>query len=230
VIRDQCYEITPTRLYSTLRSFRGEPAIIDIPRCNQLYLEVEQQFIQQWKHRTRVPTVINIWKIYPGQTVLDRFSSYQRGVEQNRGIPDGNTRRRFHGTVRECCLGDTPSSNVFCRLATCNLCKIIQNSFQVAKVGQSTSFARFGAGIYTSATSSKANDYSPKRFSPNKAMLLNEVVLGKVVKLAWNDTSLKQPPRGFDSVVGEPGGELNYDECVVYNNSAIHPSFLIIYR
>ena len=23
-----------------------------------------------------------------------------------------------------------------------------------------------------------------------------------------------QPPRGFDAVIGEPGGDLNYDECV----------------
>jgi len=153
-------------------------------------------------------------------------------VEQNRGITGGNTRRRFHGTVRECCLGDTSSENALCRLSTCNLCRIIQSSFQLAKAGQRTNFGRFGAGIYTSATSSKANDYSFGfgSASPNKAMLLNDVVMGRVVKLTRTDTSLKQPPRGFDAVIGEPGGDLNYDECVVYNNDAIRPSFLIIYR
>jgi hypothetical protein len=50
----------------------------------------------------------------------------RRGVENSRGIPGGNTRRRFHGTVRECCLGDTSSENALCRLSTCNLCRIIQ--------------------------------------------------------------------------------------------------------
>jgi hypothetical protein len=26
--------------------------------------------------------------------------------------------------------------------------------------------------------------------------------------------SKKQPPPGYDAVVGEPGGDLNYDECI----------------
>jgi len=103
----------------------------------------------------------------------------RRGVEQSRGIPDGNTRRRFHGTIRECCLGDTSSENALCRLSNCNLCRIIQvplertasfswylgaiflqSSFQLAKAGQRTNFGRFGAGIYTSATSSKVSSRS----------------------------------------------------------------------
>src|SRR5216683_5383926 len=50
----------------------------------------------------------------------------RRGVEHSRGIPGGNTRRRFHGTIRECRLGDTPSESALCRLSTCNLCRIIQ--------------------------------------------------------------------------------------------------------
>lgn len=98
----------------------------------------------------------------------------RRGVEQRRGIPGGNTRRRFHGTIRECYLGDNSSENALCRLNSCNLCRIIQvpfertasvfqrsgvvvlqSSFQLAKAGQRTNFGRFGAGIYTSATSSK---------------------------------------------------------------------------
>jgi hypothetical protein len=100
----------------------------------------------------------------------------RRAVEFSRGIPGGNTRRRFHGTVRECCLGDTSSEGALCRLSTCNLCRIIQvplervagsfwhlgvlvlqSSFQLTKVGQRTNFGRFGAGIYTSATSSKVS-------------------------------------------------------------------------
>ena len=54
------------------------------------------------------------------------FECFRRGVEFSRGIPGGNTRRRFHGTVRECCLGDHSSESALCRLSTCNLCRIIQ--------------------------------------------------------------------------------------------------------
>jgi hypothetical protein len=63
-------------------------------------------------------------------------------------------------------------------------------------------------------------------------MILSDVVMGKVIKLTRTDTSLiqvrcpdsvkcplakpprAQPPYGFDAVIGEPGGDLNYDECV----------------
>ncbi|KAH9992751.1 hypothetical protein BJV74DRAFT_834239 [Russula compacta] len=213
-----------------LRALTGAPIILEIPNGSALHQEVVQQFTGQWKHPTRVPDVIKLWKIYADQSVLDRFSSYQRGVEQSRGIPGGNTRRRFHGTIRECCLGDNSSESALCRLSTCNICRIIQTSFQLARAGQRTNFGRFGAGIYTSATSSKANDYSSGSASPYKAVLLNDVVMGRVIRLTRTDTSLMQPPQGFDAVIGEPGGDLNYDECVVYNNDAIRPSFLIIYR
>ncbi|KAH9958350.1 hypothetical protein BC827DRAFT_1136328, partial [Russula dissimulans] len=107
-------------------------------------------------------------------------------------------------------------------------------SFEIGRAGENTNFGRFGVGIYTSATSSKvsehyANDYSTSTTSPFKAMLLNDVVMGKAIKLRWTDTSLTKPPQGYDSVIGEPGGELNYDEAEVEKQDAICPSFLIIY-
>ncbi|THG97195.1 hypothetical protein EW026_g4756 [Hermanssonia centrifuga] len=61
-------------------------------------------------------------------------------------------------------------------------------------------------------------------------MLLNDVVLGKTVKLKVSDPTLNQPPNGYNSVIGEPGGDLNYDESIVYQNDAIRPMFLIIYQ
>lgn len=68
--------------------------------------------------------------------------------------------------------------------------------------------------------------------SPYKAMLLNEVVMGKAIKLYTDQPSLTevqillcavneyrhtdygQPPTDFDSVIGEPGTILNYDEAI----------------
>jgi len=179
--------------------------------------------------------VIKVWKINWGRSshpecIENKFYNYQLRVAIRTGIPGGNTRRRFHGTVRECRLGDTSTAQGLCLLDTCNLCRIIQNSFEIARVGERTNFGRFGAGIYTSATSSKANDYTARHASPNKAMLLNYVVMGRAIKLTRTNQRLTQPPHGFDSVIGEPGGGLNYDESVVYNNDAILPAFLIVYR
>lgn len=67
-----------------------------------------------------------------------------------------------------------------------------------------------------------------------KAMLLTKVVVGKGKKLLQGDVTLTSPPPGFNSVIGEPAataiGDLNYDELVVYDQSAVVPAFLIIYQ
>lgn len=44
-----------------------------------------------------------------------------------------------------------------------------------------------------------------------------------------NAVNLTAPPPGYDSVVGEPGADLNYEETVVYSNDAVRPSFLLVY-
>jgi hypothetical protein len=47
-------------------------------------------------------------------------------VERHRRLQSGNTRRRFHGTIRACCLGDTSLDDTLCRERICNMCRIIQ--------------------------------------------------------------------------------------------------------
>lgn len=61
-------------------------------------------------------------------------------------------------------------------------------------------------------------------------MLLNKVIVGKGCKLHKDNETLKAPPRGFDSVLGEKGQDLNHDELVVYTNDAIRPSYLVMYE
>lgn len=36
-------------------------------------------------------------------------------------------------------------------------------------------------------------------------------------------------PESILKVIGKPGGDLNYEETVVYNNDAVRPAFLIVY-
>ncbi|KAG5720521.1 hypothetical protein E4T56_gene2590 [Termitomyces sp. T112] len=92
------------------------------------------------------------------------------------------------------------------------------------------SFGRFGAGIYTSSTSSKSDDYSSNGSTRNsKAMFLSYVVVGKGHKLTKDQTNLTSAPAGYDSVLGEVGQNLNYDECIVYRDDAIRPAYLVIY-
>ncbi|PVF94288.1 ADP-ribosylation [Serendipita vermifera] len=149
-------------------------------------------------------------------------------------MAEGNERRRFHGTRRECSVGNNGSTKL-CSSPTCSLCCIMKRGFDLNKAGSATGFSRFGQGIYTSATSSKANSYSTNStMTPFKAVLLNKVVVGKGKKLYFGDSSLDGAPPGYDSILGEPAkngrGELNYDELVVYDQRAIIPSFLIVYK
>ncbi|EPS93931.1 hypothetical protein FOMPIDRAFT_1055539 [Fomitopsis schrenkii] len=215
------------------------------------YIDVAKQFRDQWRHPTRVPTVVKaraasphphgssfthpaheqIWKIFCDNPHNDEFARYRLSVERARGLPSGNSKRRWHGTIRACTVGDADAQGFACNSGACSLCGIIRTSFRVAKAGQNTNFGRFGAGIYTSATLSKANSYVVERGgSPYKAVLLSDVVLGKVAKLRTDKPRLTEAPAGYDSVIGEPGRVLNYDEAIVYKNEAIRPLFLVIYK
>jgi hypothetical protein len=110
------------------------------------------------------------------------------------------------------------------------LCCIIKTSYNLSLFGKKTGWGRFGRGIYTSSTSSKSNDYVQNGGSSQlKAMLLNKVVVGKGYKMTYDNTTLTAPPQGYDSVLAEIGGSLNYDELVVYTNDAIRPSYLVLY-
>ena len=82
---------------------------------------------------------------------------YSYSVEANgnftgKGRQPGNENRRWHGTRRKCTLGDK-GCTTFCSDAQCSLCCIIKTSFDIAYCGKKFGM-RFGAGVYTSSTSS----------------------------------------------------------------------------
>ena len=60
-------------------------------------------------------------------------------------------------------------------------------------------------------------------------MLLCAVAKGKEHIVTGDLTTLSQPPAGFNSVMGVPGGSLNFPEVVIYDGSAALPRYVIIY-
>ena len=70
------------------------------------------------------------------------------------GRSPGNENRRWHGTQRKCNIGDKGVTN-FCTDSGCSLCCILKTSFDIRFVGRATDRGIYGAGIYTSSTSSK---------------------------------------------------------------------------
>ena len=91
---------------------------------------------------------------------------------------------------------------------------------------------RYDEGLYFSPVSSKSHDYnggSERAYKGDgrkwRAMFLCNVVVGK--PFVTRDGSLPSqdcPPRGFDSVVGEAGLDLNYPEVVVYQEAQANPT------
>ncbi|KAF8896052.1 hypothetical protein BD779DRAFT_1667918 [Infundibulicybe gibba] len=210
------------------------PMILEVPQVIRFL--VAEQFKASWRHSgTTCPPVRRVYKILAPQASLANYNTYRDAVEVRgqfvaAGRSAGNENRRWHGTRRECNLGDKGQTD-FCTSSTCSLCCIMKTSFDLSLWGKKTGWGRFGKGIYTSSTSSKSNDYSQNTStSPLKAMLLNKVIVGRGCKLLHDNTTLTTPPPGYDSVLAERGGSLNYDELVVYVNDAIRPSFLVMYE
>ncbi|KIM24650.1 hypothetical protein M408DRAFT_229784 [Serendipita vermifera MAFF 305830] len=160
-------------------------------------------------------------------------SLHREGVESQRNflaqnMTEGNEQYRWHGTTRECNVGD-PGRGVLCESTSCPMCCIIRSSFDIDKFGRH--WGRFGKGISTSATSSKSHDYSKNlSHSPWTALLLNSVVVGSPYNTYESIPGTLRPPDGYDSIIGQPGTVINYDETVLYRNDAILPLYLVLYR
>ena len=141
---------------------------------------VEAQFKTSWRHPVcPCPPVRYIYKIVSNQASLDRYNAYRyadafsfispmasnfpvmrsdaveaRGQFKASGLSPGNEKRRWHGTRRVCQLGDKGHTS-FCPSSSCLLCCIMKTSFDVNKCSTKNGGAgNFGAGIYTSSTSS----------------------------------------------------------------------------
>ncbi|TGJ80899.1 hypothetical protein E0Z10_g7850 [Xylaria hypoxylon] len=115
---------------------------------NPKYLTYENQFKQGWTHKGKSAKITRIYlaknddidRAYRGK----RFNNYR-----------GNKRYKiyFHGTQRACNIGRWGNSLRYCKKPECGLCGILWHSFDT-KLCRSARM--FGAGIYTTPSSSSA--------------------------------------------------------------------------
>ena len=142
-------------------------------------ITVARQFQRSWRHPTICPEVQVVYKIINTEESLLKFERYLCGrlslisdiapfteslcsrdsMEAGGNFVDigrlpGNENRRWHGTRRECNIGDK-GITTFCADPKCSLCRIIKTSFDLEFFMEATGWGRFGKGIYTSSTSSK---------------------------------------------------------------------------
>ncbi|KAJ6451450.1 ADP-ribosylation [Mycena sanguinolenta] len=186
-----------------------------------VFNSVSYQFSTSWRHTDRPrPRVRYVYKIT--HVNADSESTHQAYAKRI-----GNEQKLWHATARRCKLGDGGQGLQLCSDTQCSLCQILRTGF---KKKFSLHSGMFGKGIYTSTTSSKAAGYSQNsRASKYKAMLLNNVVVGRAYETNKAMVGSTAPPKGFDSVCGLPGSALKYDETCVYDDDAIRPTYLILY-
>ncbi|CAM9153406.1 unnamed protein product [Ectocarpus sp. 12 AP-2014] len=182
-------------------------------------------------------TIVRIFSIQVPHGVRDMHEHYKRMVVVNLS-------QRFHGTsCNEGCnfMVDPQGATSPCGLSSCSVCSICMLGFKLGRNVARTALAtciplRYGTGIYFSSVSGKANDYADLSAKTDKdgtelrCMFVANVAGGK----AFNTKNpyLPQsecPPPGYQSVVGEVGEGLNFDEVVVYKEEAALPTHLIVY-
>ncbi|OBZ66215.1 hypothetical protein A0H81_13795 [Grifola frondosa] len=210
--------------------------LIPLPKTDPNYEKVSSLFRKGWKHPAKQPPQLcAIFKIVSPGSALQPFLDYKSIVSKasswNAPSELDSEVLLFHGTNRACLLGENLRNVVLCNLSECYLCTIIRESYAIEKCGSKHGFTRFGTGIYTSACSSKADDYvcNKSQDAIMRVLLVNRVVVGRPKRMLRNAVHLKAPPYGFHSVIGVPGADLNYEETVVYSNDAIRPSYLVAY-
>lgn len=137
---------------------------------------VASQFEKSWRSTAPCPEVRAVYKIVSTKLSLEKYEDYKsysyprmffsrtdwpfrssieaRGHFVNKGRSLGNENRRWHGTKRQCSLGDKDNTKL-CSSTNCPLCCIIRTSYDLSFFGKKSGWGRFGCGIYTSSTSSK---------------------------------------------------------------------------
>lgn len=205
------------------------------------HASVKNQFLKSWaKFSSGMPRVERVYWIRMNPNILERFNLV--------GKVKGNVVRRFHGTSQDssCYFGMNPSKPP-CSNTSCRVCSICRSGFDLSHVtrgagGQAwahqTRTLRYGEGMYFSRHSGKSNDYNSQRIINGgrrgdrvwKCMFLCNVALGNTY---ITNKGYDEMPKEFDSLTGVPGGSgpdaLNYEECVVYDESQAIPSYLIVY-
>jgi hypothetical protein len=196
--------------------------------------DVVRQFREAWRKPGAVPRVERVYAVRPSPMLRERHERYAAAV--------GNPRRRFHGTGAACNFAIDDNLTP-CASPQCALCSILAGSFALAHSGRGPNASRatfgtagglrYGRGLYFSSTSGKSNDYAHRsermrRGRRWRTLFLASVAAGKAYCTEAAELDLSRPPDGYDSVVGEVGPNLNYDELVVYNEAAALPEFLIV--
>jgi len=187
------------------------PGLRTIEREDYTWQFVEGVFQRGWMDRSRLcPSLSRIYEVVDCYASQGEYTDYRDQV--------GNEEYLFHGTSRECGVGQ--STTTICESATCSTCNIIRWSYTL-DLAQSSGW--FGPGIYTTCATSKAEKFAPGQ---THTLFMNKVAVGRPYRASAGE--VKQPPYGYDSVIFDGKG-IEKNETIVYREDAIRPAYLLLF-
>jgi len=201
---------------------------------------IKQHFEDKWDTSRGTPTPIRaVYEVF-GRTSL--VQAFRQGCDNIGNVPlyksgtnPGNVQRRFHGTPLRCAFQGSS-----CNDPDCSTCRIINDGFDLAKLGSwSKNKGNFGGGIYFTSMSSTAKGYgidTAAGYSFQKdnwrdadagnSVLLVNIACGRVEtvtdKCAVPIDKSKYDSRKVDKTSGA-------DELVIFDEQSVLVRYVIVF-
>ena len=199
----------------------ANPSILGIRNASQQELtSIQSTFQQKWATAKGPCPALHCVFVVTNQSLLARWQTYRQKLS------DQTVEEHYHGTKVTC---DIVNTQALCSNQDCGACGISSTGFDRRCFRKNINFQRFGHGFYLASNSSKCHDYT-QGINGYRVMLLCDVCPGNKYTLKKDNKQLTSPPQGYDSVHGQTGGSLNYEEIVLYQPDAILPRYIIVYQ
>jgi len=154
----------------------------------------------------------------------DRYKVYeaykQKLSSKNGGNP--NERRWWHGSRISCTLW---TNHRLCGGSSCAICGILDKGFLKSHAGA----GRLGPGLYFAPHAAKSLTYTTPH-QGIRCLILSKVVVGNPIKYMTDQPQLRACPSGYDSVIAEVGSSFTHAECVVWDEDAVLPAYVIFFK
>ena len=196
------------------------PSYVVVKKASkQEFDRINAHFTKQWHHRKGACGQLHEVLVITNLKLKNQFEKYVSSLSVK------NISQHYHGTSLKCAVYQTCT---VCSDQTCGVCGVSQKGMLPNFKATNIKFQRFGNGFYLAPNSSKCHDYT-QGYDKYRAMLLFDVAEGNRYTVTNDQTTLKAPPQGYDSVYGQSGSALNFDEIVLYKSEALLPTHILIY-
>ncbi|XP_065912739.1 uncharacterized protein [Dysidea avara] len=180
----------------------------------QEFQQIQAHFTQKWAHQKGTCGQLHEVLVIDNPKLQQQFQTYWSSLSVQ------TISQHYHGTSLKCTIYQSTS---VCNDRKCGICGITQRGILLEYKTSNK------PGFCLALNSSECHDYT-QGHGQYRAMLLFNVAEGRKHTVTNDNITLKGPPTGYDSVYGQSGGSLNYDEIVVYKPEALLPTHILIYQ